>query len=136
MSYVTPIHEYQHSQPGGGCSVIGGHVYRGCAIPDLKGTYFFGDYCSARIWSFRYDGNTLTEFKDRGSELDPGSNIKLITSFGEDARGELYIITIGGDIWKIAIDPRVKGRTHIIQLVDQHRDRILLDRLQVGDRHR
>jgi len=47
---VLPVHEYTHAD---GCSVTGGYVYRGAAIPSFRGTYFFSDYCTARIWTFR-----------------------------------------------------------------------------------
>lgn len=87
---TLPIHEYPHAQ---GCSITGGHVYRGTAISGLQGTYFFADFCSNRIWSFRYSGNALTEFTDRTVELDSGAGfcVRTVTSFGEDALGELYI---------------------------------------------
>lgn len=100
-SLQLPIHEYSHV--GGNCSVTGGYVYRGCAIPDLKGTYFFADFCSNRIWSFRVVNGQVTEFKDRTSELKPvGASIASISSFGEDACGELYICDLnGGEIFKI-----------------------------------
>ncbi len=101
QTFVEPIQEYSHSL---GCSISGGYVYRGCAIPDLRGTYFYADYCSATIWSLRYDGATVTEFTNRTTELDPpGSQaIANITSFGEDALGELYICDqAGGEIFKI-----------------------------------
>jgi glucose/arabinose dehydrogenase len=100
-SLTLPIHDYTHSD---GCSVIGGYVYRGNAIPDLQGTYFFADYCSNHIWSFRYDGTTMTEFTDRSAELAPGGglNITSIVSFGEDAFGEMYICdSSGGELFKI-----------------------------------
>ena len=98
---VFPIYEFSHS--GGHCSVTGGYVYRGNQICDLRGTYFFADYCSNRIWSFRYDGSNLTEFLDRTTELDPPGTLTInsITSFGEDAAGELYICDQGGEIFKI-----------------------------------
>jgi hypothetical protein len=94
-----PIHEYTHSQ---GCSVTGGYVYRGCAIPDLRGTYFFADYCSHTIWSFRYAGGSLTDLRVRTAELAPGGGLTIdfITSFGVDARGELYIIG-GGEVFRV-----------------------------------
>ena len=93
---TDPIHEYPHSD---GCSVTGGYVYRGSAIPDLQGTYFFGDYCSGTIWSFRYDGNDTSEFQDRSAEL--GVSVS-ISSFGEDAQGELYIAGLNnGTVYKI-----------------------------------
>ncbi len=101
---VDPIYEYNTSL---GCAITGGYVYRGCAIPDLYGTYFFADFCAARIWSFRYDGINITDFQERTSELDPGGglNIRQISSFGEDAYGELYICDWGGgEVFKIVPD--------------------------------
>lgn len=99
---MGPIHEYTHS--GGNCSVTGGYVYRGSAIPKLDGTYFFADFCSGNIWSFKWDGEKITEFKERKEELKPdqkGKSIRYITSFGQDADGELYILDKDGDIFKI-----------------------------------
>jgi glucose/arabinose dehydrogenase len=95
-----PIYEYSHG--GGNCAITGGFVYRGCAIPDLRGTYFFADFCSNQIWTCRYDG-TLKEFTNRTVELAPrgGSSLTFISSFGEDAAGELYIVVLGGEVFKI-----------------------------------
>jgi len=102
---VFPFHEYSH---GLGCSISGGYVYRGCDIPDLRGTYFFADYCSAIIWSLRYDGASVSDFQNRTSELDPAGSLSIssIVSFGQDARGELYIVEQGstssnGEIFKV-----------------------------------
>jgi hypothetical protein len=109
-AYTPPVHTYAH--PGAGvCAVSGGYVYRGCAIPDLQGTYFFADTCSNQIWSFRWDGTTKTDFTDRTVELDPpvGGNIDFIVSFGEDSHGELYIVELNGQIWKIVADGAVAG---------------------------
>jgi glucose/arabinose dehydrogenase len=100
VALTNPIYEYRHLNND--CSVTGGYVYRGCAIPDLRGTYFFGDWCTGRIWSFRYSNGQLREFRDRTPELNPGfSKIHFIASFGEDSRGEIYVISYLGDIWKI-----------------------------------
>ena len=79
---------------------------RGCAIPDLVGTYFFADYCSGRIWSFELVGGVVTNFINRTAELDPPgvATINQITSFGADALGEIYIIDQGGQIYKILPD--------------------------------
>jgi glucose/arabinose dehydrogenase len=98
---ILPIHEYTHSS--GNCSVTGGFVYRGCAIPDLRGTYFFADYCTARIWSLRYANGRVTDLTDRTTELAPGGGLAInsITSFGEDWRGEVYIVDGGGEVFKI-----------------------------------
>lgn len=101
-SLTDPIHAYSHA--GGNCSITGGYVYRGCSIPDLQGAYFFADFCSNTIWSFRYNG-TVTELTNRTAELVPDAGfINSITSFGEDAYGELYILDQGGEIFKIMPD--------------------------------
>ena len=116
-----PIHEYSHST---GCSVSGGYVYRGCAIPDLQGTYFFADYCSSNIWSFRYDGKVLSGFQDRTVELDPPLySISSISSFGEDAAGEMYICDLfGGEVFKIVpvtpLDPADINGDGTVDLLD------------------
>jgi glucose/arabinose dehydrogenase len=98
---VNPIAEYSHSD---GCSITGGYIYRGCRIPDLRGTYFYSDWCNGRIWSFRYDGIALIDSTERTAELAPGGgrSIDNISSFGEDTQGELYIIDhADGEIYKI-----------------------------------
>lgn len=98
---TAPIHEYAHSS--GNCSISGGSVYRGSAIPSLAGTYFFGDWCSARIWSLKYNGSSVTDFTDRTSELAPGGGMTIDqpVAIGEDGAGELYIVDMGGEIYKI-----------------------------------
>ncbi|MBL1218084.1 MAG: glucose dehydrogenase [Planctomycetes bacterium] len=98
---TLPIYDYTHA--GGRCSVTGGYVYRGPSIPLLAGTYFFADYCAADIWSFRYDGSQMSEFTDRTVELDPGNGqaIDFIPSFGEDGLGELYIVDIEGEVYRL-----------------------------------
>lgn len=93
---TLPVLEYDHGQ---GCSVIGGHVYRGSDLPDLRGTYFYSDYCSAWIRSFRYQGGEAVDRTDWTGVLDPAGNV---TSMGEDARGELYVTTQSGRLYRIA----------------------------------
>lgn len=96
---IDPIHDYPRSD---GQVITGGYVYRGAAIPDLQGTYFFADYGTARIWSFRFDGTTRTAFTERTAELRPrGATIGQISSFGEDAAGNLYIVDLGGEVFRI-----------------------------------
>ena len=84
--------------------VTGGVVYRGCAIPDLQGTYFFADYGSTNIWSLRYSNGGYTGFLNR-NELETaagGQGVDNISSFGTDANGEVYIADqSGGEIFKI-----------------------------------
>ncbi|MBI5864972.1 MAG: PQQ-dependent sugar dehydrogenase [Planctomycetes bacterium] len=101
LTFTEPIYVYSHST---GCSITGGYVYRGCAIPSLVGAYFFADYCTARIWSMRYNGATITEFIERTASLDPPGALAIasVTSFGDDAYGELYICdSTGGEVFKI-----------------------------------
>ena len=98
-----PVHDYSH---GFGCSITGGYAYRG-PIAGIQGTYFFGDYCSGRIWSFDWDGSSMSNFTERTAELDPpgGDSINRISSFGEDADGNLYIVDIqDGQIFMVVGD--------------------------------
>ena len=98
---IAPVYEYVHA--GGRCSVTGGFVYRGCDIPDLNGTYFFGDYCTHQIWTGKFQGGSLVNVVERTAELAPTGGLALnnITSFGQDARGELYICDQDGEVYKI-----------------------------------
>ena len=98
---VPPVAEYQHL--AGACSITGGYVYRGCRMSALQGTYFYGDYCAAFIRSFRMAAGVPTEATTRTTELAPGGGLSIsqITSFGEDARGEIYIVDRGGEVFKI-----------------------------------
>ena len=66
---LDPIQEYNHGQ---GCSITGGMIYRGNAIPSLQGTYFYADYCSNKIWSIEYDGS-LNKFQYPLGLLNPYS---------------------------------------------------------------
>jgi glucose/arabinose dehydrogenase len=113
---VEPIHDFDRSFGG---SVTGGYVYRGGAILDggvpLDGTYFFGDFISTRMWSFRFDGTTMTDFQERTNQLRNavgGGTIGGISSFAEDGFGNLYIIDYGvpgnptsGEIFRIGGTP-------------------------------
>ena len=83
---VLPVAEYDHGQ---GCSVTGGVIYRGAAIPGLAGTYLFGDFCSGTMWSL-----------DAGAS-QPASRVLAetelaIAAFGEDEAGELYVADLAG----------------------------------------
>ena len=94
---TLPVLEYDHSS--GACSITGGFVYRGCRMPDLRGTYFYSDYCSAFIRTFKgVSGGNAQNLADRTGDLAPGGGLSIdsVTSFGEDARGELYIADYGG----------------------------------------
>ncbi|HEX9793843.1 MAG TPA: PQQ-dependent sugar dehydrogenase [Planctomycetota bacterium] len=100
---TDPVHEYSHGGQPFRCSITGGYVYRGSAIPGLQGTYFFADYCSQQIWSLRFENGAVVDLVDRTAELAPGGGMAIndITSFGQDASGELYVIDGGGEVFKI-----------------------------------
>jgi glucose/arabinose dehydrogenase len=89
---VFPIAVYSHSQ---GCSITGGYVYRGAAFPRLQGLYIYGDYCSGRIWALRQ--TSAGQWKQI-ELLSSGLNI---SSFGEDAAGELYLTDLSGALYQV-----------------------------------
>ena len=103
---LDPVHEYSHGGSPFRCSITGGEVYRGCAIPELHGAYFFADYCSNQIWSFQGSGGTVSGFVERTAALDPpgAQTIDEITSFGRDAEGEIYVVDGSGEVFKIVPD--------------------------------
>ncbi len=88
---TLPVAEYDHSA---GCSIIGGHVYRGSKIPGLRGYYLYADYCSGRFWALRWDGKSATGPQEISANLNPGAKTTQITSFGQDATGELYVMSL------------------------------------------
>ena len=90
---VFPIYEYSHDR---GCTVVGGYVYRGSARPSERGRYTFGDYCSGRIWSLRVTGGKAT-----GVRVEP-FRIPSLTSFGENAAGELFATSHEGVVYRIS----------------------------------
>jgi len=92
---TKPAAEYSHD--GGNCSVTGGYVYRGEKIPSLQGFYFYGDYCSGRLWSLVSLGGQWHASAILDTDL-------LISSFGEDEAGELYIVDLRGALYRF--DPR------------------------------
>ena len=94
--FTFPQVEYTHAS--GGCSVTGGQVYRGTAIPGLAGTYFYADFCAGRIHSLVYDGGIVTKHSDRSAELGV---IPQLSSFGYNAAGEVYVTSLNGSVYKI-----------------------------------
>ncbi|HEX8299943.1 MAG TPA: PQQ-dependent sugar dehydrogenase [Rubricoccaceae bacterium] len=87
--FADPIYEYTHA--GGNCSITGGFVYRGTRNPDLSGQYIFGDYCTGNLWRLTYDGTTAT----RQTIASVGFGL---FAFGEDAAGELYVMSADGSL--------------------------------------
>ncbi|MDX1661985.1 MAG: PQQ-dependent sugar dehydrogenase, partial [Gemmatimonadota bacterium] len=92
---TPPVLVYDHAD---GCSVTGGHVYRGEAIPSLRGVYFYSDFCSGFVRSFRFSGGEAVD-RRTWPELEPPD--RAVSSFGEDAAGELYLATSGGSVYKV-----------------------------------
>ena len=88
-----PVSEYGR---GGGCSVTGGHVYRGSRLPSLYGAYVYADYCSGQIWALRHDGARVTE------HMQIMDAPFTVPAFGEDSEGELYILSFDGAIYRLA----------------------------------
>ena len=97
---TLPVATYTHAD---GCAVIGGYVYRGSAIPGLRGTYLYADACRSRFWSFVYAGGAATAGQELTAELTNGGSIQvgMISSFGQDGRGELYVTDLNGVLWRI-----------------------------------
>ena len=91
---VMPVVEVEHPD---GCSITGGFVYRGRAMPNLIGHYFYSDYCGGWIRSFRWDGRAVTEHRE-WKGLEGGA----VSSFGEDGAGELYLVSHDGRIRRFA----------------------------------
>jgi glucose/arabinose dehydrogenase len=96
--FVAPVLEYPHSE---GCSITGGYVYRGKAIPELAGSYFYSDFCTALLRSFRLRNGKAVEGWDWKAALDPDAKIAQVTAFGEDQEGELYVVSQEGTIYKL-----------------------------------
>ena len=107
---VEPILDYAHDTTG--ICVIGGYIYHAGAVPDLDGLYVFGDCFgpntgdfTGRIFTLRYENGAASAFTDITSQLFPtkvgGYTLSGVTSMGIDASSEMYITTLGGDVFQI-----------------------------------
>ncbi|MEU0132190.1 PQQ-dependent sugar dehydrogenase [Streptomyces sp. NPDC006289] len=92
-NHVPPIHEYDRT--GLGCSVVGGYVYRGKAVPALQGQYVFSDYCDGTLRTLQMEDGEVTGVSDLG--VDGGETV----SFVQDHDGELYVLGIAGSISRL-----------------------------------
>lgn len=93
---VLPAHEYTHDE---GCSITGGYVYRGAALPELQGRYFYGDYCGGWIRSFRLGSDgSATDVTDHTEAF---GSVGDLASFGVDAAGELYVLDLDGTVYRM-----------------------------------
>jgi len=95
---VQPVVEYSHAN---GCSITGGFVYRGTRAPSLVGQYFYSDYCSGWMRSFSYANGAVTGQTSWSLNVSLGN----VLSFGEDSAGELYVLSAGGGVYRIAPAP-------------------------------
>ncbi len=90
---VKPVAQYSHAR---GCSITGGYVYRGSAVPAAAGRYFYGDYCSGTVWSLKLVGGVARQVR-----TEPFT-VANLTSFGEDGTGELYAVSGNGVLYRLA----------------------------------
>lgn len=90
-NFIAPLHEYSHDQ---GQSITGGYVYRGSAVPDLRGRYIYADFVSSRVWALEYLNGSVLSNTQIATVPNP-------SSFGEDAASELYITSFDGSIYKL-----------------------------------
>jgi hypothetical protein len=100
IGLVQPLKEYLHA--GGRCSITGGYVYRGPSAPALTGFYMYADYCTGIVGAFKYTGSAINTERDITGRISPGSTI---SSFGEDAKGDVYIMTLNGGVFRIIANP-------------------------------
>ena len=89
---VMPVAEYSH---GSGCSVSGGYVYRGSQVASLQGRYVYGDFCSGKIWSLVIQNGKAADVRTESI------NVPNLSSFGLDARGELYAVSLSGTVYAV-----------------------------------
>jgi glucose/arabinose dehydrogenase len=93
---TLPLLEYAHGTGDAiGCSIIGGFVYRGSAYPSLVGRYFFGDYCTGRIWDVAADA------KPGASPQELLKSGLRIVGWGEGSDGEMYLVALGGGLYRL-----------------------------------
>jgi len=103
-SFKLPIFEYSHND--GSCSVTGGYRYRGVRMPSLRGAYFYGDFCTGKVWVGTESGGAWT------SRLLLQTTMQ-ISSFGEDLNGELYVLDLRGSV--LAFSERLRTRHRAVQ---------------------
>jgi glucose/arabinose dehydrogenase len=93
FSLVFPVVEYSHGQ---GCAVMGGYVYRGFLVSAARGRYFYADFCNGTFWSFTVVNGHATGLRTESF------HVSNPTSFGQDSRGELYVVNLAGQVFKLS----------------------------------
>lgn len=106
--FTFPVLQYGRSD---GVSISGGFVYRGCALQALRGEYFYSDFVVAWIRTFVLVDGVATQRRDRTQSIAiaDGLDIRFVSSYGEDARGELYIVDRGGEVFQFVADEAEGG---------------------------
>jgi glucose/arabinose dehydrogenase len=97
--FVDPMVVYPHK--GGHCSVTGGSVYRGSALPELRGWYLYGDFCSGMLRALKVQGGALVQDLEISELVGGRKQLTRLASFGEDAAGELYLVLLDGRVLKL-----------------------------------
>jgi glucose/arabinose dehydrogenase len=90
---TDPVIERPHS--AGDCAIIGGYVYRGTAIPALVGAYIYGDFCTGKVYAAEQQGGTIVQ------NVELNINVPSLSTFGQDANGEIYAVTLNGTVYRI-----------------------------------
>ncbi len=121
-SLTLPVHTYSHGGSPFRCSISGGYVYRGTAMPFLNGQYFFADYCSNQIWTLNWtESGGLGSVTDRTADMTPPGGYFSVASFGQDGLGELYILDVDrGRVYRIiqgasSVSNIPESRLHLAQ---------------------
>jgi Glucose / Sorbosone dehydrogenase len=104
--FTDPVFDYPHDDPGNGgafgCAITGGYVVRDPSLGDLYGRYLYADFCQGELRSLvlpKTAGGQATDDRSEGRVVDNPN------SFGEDSSGRIYVVSIGGDIYRLAPEP-------------------------------
>ncbi len=100
--YTAPVVTYDHGNNR--CAVVGGYVYRGSCMPDVQGWYLYADHCSGEVWKLELANGAATEMADLTGDLNSATELNSVTAFGEDARGELYVARLNGNLYRLVAD--------------------------------
>jgi glucose/arabinose dehydrogenase len=102
-SLIDPVIAYPHQgAPDGGFAVTGGYVYRGPS-PGMQGLYFYADYVTDQLWTFKIVGGAAVDVTNRTQQIvSDGGDIDQISSFAEDSQGNLYILQLDGEIHRLS----------------------------------
>ena len=118
--FIFPVYSYPHLKPLGydgsypiGCAIIGGHVYRGDAMPELRGLYIYSDYCNGELWTLWQDAGGWHSRKLLETDLN-------VTAIAEDLQGEIFIASINGIVHKLIHAPESDNDYDSVPNVDDN----------------